>query len=105
MLTLANAIASRSGGARAGHDQWGGDSLEWFALSPPEPHNFDVLPDVRSDRPMRDIRDAIANRTARAERAGPRDPAGSLSAVSGAETAVVAQRPSALRPSCATTSR
>jgi cytochrome c oxidase subunit 1 len=69
ILALANAIASRGGGARAGHDQWGGDSLEWFTLSPPEPHNFDVLPDVRSDRPMRDIRTAIANRTGRAEQA------------------------------------
>jgi cytochrome c oxidase subunit 1 len=72
VLTLANAIASRDGGARAGHDQWGGDSLEWFALSPPEPHNFDVLPDVRSERPMRDIREAIAHATARAE-ATPRE--------------------------------
>jgi heme/copper-type cytochrome/quinol oxidase subunit 1 len=69
VLTLVNAIASRTGGARAGHDHWGGDSLEWFALSPPEPHNFDVLPDVRSDRPMRDIRAAIAHRSRRGERA------------------------------------
>jgi cytochrome c oxidase subunit 1 len=69
LLTLANAMVSRNSGARAGHDQWGGDSLEWFALSPPEPHNFDVLPDVRSDRPMRDIRIAIANRSRRAEQA------------------------------------
>lgn len=69
VLTLANAIASRNGGARAGHDQWGGDSLEWFALSPPEPHNFDVLPDVRSERPMRDIRAAIAHATARGDTA------------------------------------
>jgi cytochrome c oxidase subunit 1 len=69
LLTLANAMLSRSGGARAGHDQWGGDSLEWFALSPPEPHNFDVLPDVRSERPMRDIRTAIAHRSRRAEQA------------------------------------
>ncbi len=68
VLTLVNAIVSRNGGARAGHDHWGGDSLEWFALSPPEPHNFDVLPDVRSERPMRDIREAIAHSTARAER-------------------------------------
>jgi len=66
VLTLVNAILSRNGGARAGHDPWGGDSLEWFAHSPPEPHNFDVLPDVRSDRPLHDIRAAIAHRTARA---------------------------------------
>jgi cytochrome c oxidase subunit I len=69
VLTLANAILSRNGGARAGHDQWGGDSLEWFALSPPEPHNFDVLPDVRSAQPMRDIREAIAHRSGSAPRA------------------------------------
>lgn len=68
VMTLANAILSRSAGARAGHDPWGGDSLEWFALSPPEPHNFDVLPDVRSARPLRDIREAIANRGDRSER-------------------------------------
>jgi cytochrome c oxidase subunit 1 len=68
LMTLVNAISSRTNGAEAGHDPWGGDTLEWFTLSPPDPHNFDVLPDVRSDRPMRDIRDAIARRTARRER-------------------------------------
>jgi heme/copper-type cytochrome/quinol oxidase subunit 1 len=67
VLTLANAIVSRVNGPRAGHDPWGGDSLEWFALSPPDPHNFDVLPDVRSDRPLRDIREAISHSTSRAE--------------------------------------
>jgi cytochrome c oxidase subunit 1 len=65
VLTLANALLSRNGGPEAGHDQWGGESLEWFALSPPEPHNFDVLPDVRSARPMRDIREAITHRAER----------------------------------------
>ncbi len=64
VMTLVNAILSREGGPEAGHDPWGGDSLEWFALSPPEPHNFDVLPDVRSEHPMRDIRTAIAHRAA-----------------------------------------
>jgi len=67
VMGVANAILSREGGAPAGHDAWGGDSLEWFALSPPEPHNFDVLPDVRSARPLRDIREAIAHSSARAE--------------------------------------
>jgi heme/copper-type cytochrome/quinol oxidase subunit 1 len=68
ILTLANAILSRANGPAAGHDPWGADSLEWFALSPPDPHNFDVLPDVRSAHPMRDIREAIAHSTERAER-------------------------------------
>jgi heme/copper-type cytochrome/quinol oxidase subunit 1 len=68
VMTLVNAISSRVNGPEAGHDPWGGESLEWFALSPPEPHNFDVLPDVRSAQPMRDIRAAIAHRGSRAER-------------------------------------
>ena len=67
VMTLLNAIFSRVNGAEAGHDPWGGDSLEWFTLSPPEPHNFDVLPDVRSAHPMGDIRAAIAHRTGRVE--------------------------------------
>ena len=67
VITLVNAILSRTGGAEAGHDPWGGDALEWLALSPPDPHNFDVLPDVRSTRPMRDIREAISHRAGRAE--------------------------------------
>jgi heme/copper-type cytochrome/quinol oxidase subunit 1 len=73
LLTILNAIFSREGGAEAGHDPWGGDTLEWFTLSPPEPHNFDVLPDVRSDRPLRDIRAAIGNRTRRSEQAAARE--------------------------------
>jgi heme/copper-type cytochrome/quinol oxidase subunit 1 len=66
VMTLVNAILSRVHGPEAGHDPWGGESLEWFALSPPQPHNFDVLPDVRSAQPMRDIREAIAHRTSSA---------------------------------------
>ena len=61
-LVLINAVASIKGGARAGHDPWKGDTLEWFTLSPPPVHNFDVQPDVRSDRPLQDIRAAVARR-------------------------------------------
>jgi heme/copper-type cytochrome/quinol oxidase subunit 1 len=68
VLELLNAALSRNGGRETGHDPWRADSLEWFALSPPDPHNFDVLPDVRSARPMRDIRDAVAHRTGPAAR-------------------------------------
>jgi len=73
LLTILNAIFSREGGAEAGHDPWGGETLEWFALSPPEPHNFDVLPDVRSPLPLRDIRGAIDNRTRRSEQPAARE--------------------------------
>jgi len=69
LLTILNAIFSRTNGPSAGHDPWAGDTLEWFTLSPPEPHNFDVLPDVRSPRPLRDIREAIGHRTRREQAA------------------------------------
>jgi heme/copper-type cytochrome/quinol oxidase subunit 1 len=59
VLSVANAYLSISRGPRAGHDPWGGETLEWLALSPPPPHNFDVVPDVRSDEPLRDIREAV----------------------------------------------
>jgi heme/copper-type cytochrome/quinol oxidase subunit 1 len=64
VLSLVNAVRSYSHGVRAGHDPWQGDTLEWMALSPPPPHNFDVVPDVRRDEPMRDIRDAVRGRQA-----------------------------------------
>jgi cytochrome c oxidase subunit I len=70
VLTLVNAFVSVKGGTRAGHDPWGGETLEWFAESPPPVHNFDVVPDVRSDEPLRDIREAVRRRdSARAESA------------------------------------
>jgi cytochrome c oxidase subunit I len=62
VMSLVNAARSAGHGRRAGHDPWRGDTLEWLALSPPPPHNFDVVPDVRSDEPMRDIRDAVKRR-------------------------------------------
>jgi cytochrome c oxidase subunit 1 len=64
LASLVNAVLSAGGGVRTGPDPWRGDSLEWLALSPPPPHNFDVIPDVRSDEPMRDIRDAVEGRQA-----------------------------------------
>jgi heme/copper-type cytochrome/quinol oxidase subunit 1 len=86
LLELANAAYSYGGGVRAGHDPWGGATLEWFALSPPPEHNFDAVPDVRSAEPLHDIRRAIQDRTGawrppsrsqRAEsRAPEREPAG-----------------------------
>jgi heme/copper-type cytochrome/quinol oxidase subunit 1 len=62
VLTLANAAISFRSGRIAGHDPWRGSTLEWFPESPPPPHNFDVIPDVRSAEPLRDIRDAIRRR-------------------------------------------
>jgi heme/copper-type cytochrome/quinol oxidase subunit 1 len=62
VVGVVNVVASYRNGTRAGHDPWGGSTLEWFAVSPPPPHNFDIVPDVRSSEPLRDIREAIAER-------------------------------------------
>ena len=65
LLELGNAAYSWHNGLPArGHDPWGGATLEWFALSPPPPHNFDAVPDVRSPEPLHDIRESIARRAA-----------------------------------------
>lgn len=64
VVSLANAARSVHAGRTAGPDPWKGDTLEWLALSPPQPHNFDVIPDVRSDEPMREIREAVEGRRA-----------------------------------------
>jgi heme/copper-type cytochrome/quinol oxidase subunit 1 len=63
LLTLANAAYSARHGVETGADPWRGSTLEWFALSPPPPHNFDVIPDVRSTEPLRDIREFVHTRT------------------------------------------
>jgi cytochrome c oxidase subunit 1 len=63
LVELANAAYSWNHGLEAEHDPWGASTLEWFALSPPPPHNFDAVPDVRSTEPLRDIREAVRRRT------------------------------------------
>ncbi len=60
LLELGNAAYSFNNGLPArGHDPWRGATLEWFALSPPPPHNFDAVPDVRSAEPLHDIRESV----------------------------------------------
>jgi cytochrome c oxidase subunit 1 len=56
LLTAWNVIRSLKKGAIAGPDPWKGNTLEWYTTSPPPPHNFDVIPRVRSVEPMKDIR-------------------------------------------------
>ena len=79
LLELGNAAYSWNNGLRArGHDPWGGATLEWFALSPPPPHNFDAVPDVRSPEPLRDIRESVAPPRPRRSRRRPRSSASQL---------------------------
>jgi heme/copper-type cytochrome/quinol oxidase subunit 1 len=74
-LELGNAAYSWHGGLPArGHDPWGGTTLEWYALSPPPPHNFDAVPDVRSPEPLHDIRESIARRERAFEAPPPLEP-------------------------------
>jgi cytochrome c oxidase subunit I len=58
-LTLINVLWSLKRGPVAGADPWKANTLEWFTPSPPPPHNFDVIPAVRSVEPMRDLRRQI----------------------------------------------
>ena len=63
LVELGNAAYSWHNGLPArGHDPWGGTTLEWYALSPPPPHNFDAVPDVRGPEPLHDIRESILRR-------------------------------------------
>lgn len=58
VLSVASSLASdRSGSAPvAGDDPYEGHTLEWATTSPPPPHNFDALPEVRSATPLADER-------------------------------------------------
>ena len=40
----------------AGDDPWEANTLEWATSSPPPPYNFDRLPEIRSERPLFDVR-------------------------------------------------
>ena len=54
LVTIVNWFHSRTRGAPAGNDPWRGETLEWYASSPPAHYNFVTIPTVRGREPMWD---------------------------------------------------
>jgi cytochrome c oxidase subunit 1 len=51
-----NIIRSLRKGKPAGNDPWDAWTLEWATTSPPPEYNFAVEPEVRSSRPLWDLK-------------------------------------------------
>lgn len=51
-----NLIYSYVKGKKAGDDPWDAWSLEWATTSPPPSYNFETIPEVRSRRPLWDLK-------------------------------------------------
>jgi cytochrome c oxidase subunit 1 len=55
-LFVVNLLVSLRYGRPAGDDPWNGWTLEWATTSPPPAYNFEVVPAVRSHRPLWDLK-------------------------------------------------
>ena len=55
LIFVVNVVWALRNGARAGDDPWGGWTLEWATTSPPPEYNFEIIPTVRSRRPLWDL--------------------------------------------------
>jgi cytochrome c oxidase subunit 1 len=56
LIFAINVIVSLRRGRVAGNDPWDAWSLEWATTSPPAEYNFETLPEVRSTRPLWDLK-------------------------------------------------
>jgi cytochrome c oxidase subunit I len=55
LVFIANVFRSLRRGQLAGNNPWDAWTLEWATTSPPPEHNFDLMPPVRSRRPLWDL--------------------------------------------------
>jgi cytochrome c oxidase subunit I len=56
LIFAINVIVSLRRGRVAGNDPWDAWSLEWATTSPPAEYNFETLPEIRSTRPLWDLK-------------------------------------------------
>jgi cytochrome c oxidase subunit 1 len=56
LVFLINLYLSHERKAPAGNDPWQANTLEWATASPPPDYNFETIPAVHSERPVRDMR-------------------------------------------------
>jgi cytochrome c oxidase subunit I len=56
IIFMVNMIWSSRKGEIAGDDPWDAWTLEWTTSSPPPPYNFEELPEIRSRRPLWDLK-------------------------------------------------
>jgi cytochrome c oxidase subunit 1 len=56
LIFAVNIIVSLRRGRLAGNDPWDAWSLEWATTSPPAEYNFETLPEIRSSRPLWDLK-------------------------------------------------
>jgi cytochrome c oxidase subunit 1 len=56
LIFVWNVLVSLRSGRDAGNDPWDAWTLEWATTSPPPEYNFDQLPEVRSSRPLWDLK-------------------------------------------------
>ena len=56
LIFVWNVVHSAIKGEPAGHDPWDAWTLEWGTTSPPPEYNFETIPEVRSSRPLWDLK-------------------------------------------------